>query len=84
MDKKKFFQSVRQFRTSFKHPRVSELSVDEEYVCFVYTAEGSTTSTYVSLDLSGSPKVTHAYVGDKEMTFKEQPLSDVVDAVLQG
>ena len=84
MDKKKFIQSVREFRRSFKHPRVSDLSVDEEYVCFAYNVEGSTISTSVSIDLSESPKLTRVYVGDKEMTFKERPLSSIVDAVLQG
>jgi len=82
MDRKKFFQGVRDFK-KFKHSRVSELSVDLELVSFVFTPESDGQPTNVVIYLQDSPAETRVYVGEKEQVFNKKYLPEIVNSILR-
>jgi len=83
MDRKKFFQGVRDFK-KFKHSRVSELSVDEELVSFVYTPEApNRPPTNVVIYLQDSPAVTRVYFGETEVDYQKKYLPEIVNTILR-
>jgi len=83
MDRKKFFQGVRNF-SKFKHSRVSELSVDDELICFLFTPESpQAEGINVSIDLHNSPNETKVYLGEKEMTFEKKYIPEIVNTIIK-
>ena len=83
MDRKKFFQGVRDFK-KFKHSRVSDLSVDEELVSFVYTPETpDRPPTNVVIYLQDSPAVTRVYFGETEVSYQKKYLPEIVNTILR-
>jgi len=87
MDRKKFFQGVRNF-SKFKHSRISELSVDDELICFVFTPEttpGSPPSDgiNISIDLHDSPGETRVFVGEREVVYRKKYIPEIVNSLIK-
>ena len=88
MDRKKFFREVRSFN-KFRHSCVSDVSADEELICFVYTPRSASgeqigDSINISIDLMSSPDTTRVFIGEKQEVFEKKYLSFVVNSLLQS
>ena len=81
MDRKTFFKGVREFK-SFTHPKVSNLSVDEEFISFAYTDSSKVVN--VSFDLHASPRETHVYIGEKLLTYQKKSINEIMNSILSG
>ena len=86
MDRKKFFRGVRDFR-KFSHSCVSDLNVDDELICFVYTPKSesgqpSGAPLNISIDMEDSPDVTRVFIGEKESKYKMKLLPEIVNDLL--
>jgi len=82
MERKKFFQGVKDFK-KFKHSRVTDLFVDEELVSFLFKPLSSEENINVSIDLHDSPFETHVFMGEKEHTFRKKYLPEIVDSIIK-
>jgi len=87
MDRKKFFQGVKNF-SKFKHSRVSEVSADDELICFVFTPESAPGSPpaegiNISIDLHESPNETRVFVGEKEVVFTKKYIPEIVNTLIK-
>ena len=88
MDRKKFLSDVRQFK-KFRHECVSDLDVEDELICFVYTPHSATGTKIgepinISIDLMSSPNVTRVFNGEKEETYEKKYLPEIIDSLLQS
>ena len=87
MERKKFLSDVRQFK-KFQHECVSELDVEDELICFVYSPRSATRAVVgdpvnISIDLMSSPNVTRVYYGEKEETYEKMFLPEIIAVLLQ-
>ena len=88
MDRKKFFRGVKDFR-KFSHSCISELAVDDELICFVYTPKSesgapSGAPLNITIDMQESPEETRVFIGEKEEKYMEKYLPEIVNDLLSS